>query len=353
MSQNPLISIVVTSYTMERFKDICDLFDSIKKQTIVNPSEPTSSNFYRPSNDNQPASNPYQSPQDSQLEVVFVAERSMELYEKVKEYGERIFGGSGITFKVFFNDREPGANASRNLGIVNAKGEIIGFVDDDVVLFPDWAEAMIETYQDESVIGVTGPAYPLWQDNPIAWLPEELYWLINCTNWANWDCLREVRNIWAMNASFRKEAFDVARFAESLGPHGGGIEGWKRGLPEEIELSLRIVKGTGKRIVYNPMPKVWHKVYKYKLRLKYMLSHAYLMGFSRYKTWKLYSEVLSSGKVLLQEKQLLWHILRKGLLCAAGQVFRNPLLACQKFIVTVVVLGAVAIGYLTAAITRA
>ena len=31
-SKHPLLSIIVTSYTMERFEDICDLFDSIKKR---------------------------------------------------------------------------------------------------------------------------------------------------------------------------------------------------------------------------------------------------------------------------------------------------------------------------------
>ena len=28
----PLLSIVITSYTMERFRDICDLFDTIKNE---------------------------------------------------------------------------------------------------------------------------------------------------------------------------------------------------------------------------------------------------------------------------------------------------------------------------------
>ncbi|PIX27733.1 MAG: hypothetical protein CO103_06775 [Chloroflexi bacterium CG_4_9_14_3_um_filter_45_9] len=38
---DPLLSIVITSYTMESFKDICDLFDSIKSQTILNPTQQT------------------------------------------------------------------------------------------------------------------------------------------------------------------------------------------------------------------------------------------------------------------------------------------------------------------------
>ena len=66
---DPLLSIVITSYTMERFKDICDLFDSIKSQTILNPTQQTQ--------ETQPT-----------LEVIFVAERSRELYERVKAYAE-------------------------------------------------------------------------------------------------------------------------------------------------------------------------------------------------------------------------------------------------------------------------
>ena len=34
-TDQPLLSIVVTSYTMERFKDICELLDSIKSQTLL------------------------------------------------------------------------------------------------------------------------------------------------------------------------------------------------------------------------------------------------------------------------------------------------------------------------------
>ena len=54
---------------MERLKDICDLLDSIKSQTILNPTQQTQ--------ETQPT-----------LEVIFVAERSRELYERVKAYAE-------------------------------------------------------------------------------------------------------------------------------------------------------------------------------------------------------------------------------------------------------------------------
>jgi len=65
------LSIIITSYTMERLKDICDLFDSIKSQTILNPTQQT------------------QGTQQT-IEVIFVAECPRELYDKVKEYGEKV-----------------------------------------------------------------------------------------------------------------------------------------------------------------------------------------------------------------------------------------------------------------------
>jgi hypothetical protein len=55
VANKPLLSIVVTSYTTERLKDIFDLLKSIQNQTYEN------------------------------IEVVFAAERSAELMKKVRE----------------------------------------------------------------------------------------------------------------------------------------------------------------------------------------------------------------------------------------------------------------------------
>jgi len=314
MMDNPLVSVVVTSYTAERLVDVCDLLESVKKQTY------------------------------KKIEVVLVIESSGELCDAVKDYIDK---ESIPGVNVLKNDTEPGANASRNFGIKAAKGEIVAFVDDDVVLFSDWAEEMVKAYEDESVIGVTGPAYPLWMDKPALWLPEHLYWLINCTGWMNWSTITVVRNIWAMNASFRREAFAFGTFNTSLGPQKGGINGWKNEVPEEIELSARIKKGTGKSIVCNPNSKVSHKVYTYKLSLKYMLLHAYLMGLTKYRTKRLYQDLLSSEDILSQEKELLWRILKHEPLRLIKEIFRNPFVACRRIFVVVVILTSLACGYLT------
>ncbi len=125
MIQNSLLSVVATSYTTERLSDIYELLESIGNQTYKN------------------------------IETIFVAERSKELYDRVKDYCEAI---RLPDFKIVFTEDKLLLSGARSLGAKNARGEIIAFVDDDVVLFPEWADEMIKSYQDDSVIGVSGAA---------------------------------------------------------------------------------------------------------------------------------------------------------------------------------------------------
>ena len=122
----------------------------------------------------------------------------------------------------------------------------------------------MKTYaQDSSVIGVTGPILPLWEQESMSWFPRELYWIFSCTYWDMAE-KTEVRNGYGTNLSFRREAFNSGeRFRTSLGVKGGGQRGWQEPGAEEVEFSLRVRRKTGKHIVYNPRVRVKHKVYRY------------------------------------------------------------------------------------------
>lgn len=316
MTEQSLLSIVVTSYTTARMPDIYELLSSVKAQTYPN------------------------------LETIFVTERSKELYEKVKAYSRKEVIPN---MKVMFNEGEQGASAARNLGIRQAKGDIIAFVDDDSVPFPDWAEEMIKSYEDTSIIGVTGPAFPLWEDESMSWFPEEFYWIISCTAWGNWNGIAEVRNVWLQNASFRRGAFEQAGFLDvKLGPRDStqGFKGreFKDGLiSEEVELSLRVKEATGKCIIFNPGVRVKHKVYKERLKLSYITHWAYWMGLSKHKLKKLYPQ--TNGNLLSQEHQLLRRIFTRLFPGILKTLLINPIAAWHKLRVTVTALFFVAAGY--------
>ena len=231
------LSIVITSYTEKRAAIILELLDSIKNQTL----------------------------QD--FEVIFVVDQSKILFDKIKSYlSER--EDSFTRFKVIFNTGESGMSAGRNLGAKETSSDILAFLDDDVVLFPTWAEELVKTFQDSSIIGVTGPAVPLWETGCPNWFPTELEWIVGGTKWYTATELVDVRNAWGMNLSFRKQAFiDCGGFKNNFGLRNSERKGWKDPPSEDVDLSFRIRQKTGRRIVYNPLMEVKHRATRDKLTL--------------------------------------------------------------------------------------
>jgi len=328
MVKSPPLSVVVTSYTMERFSDLCDLFDSIKEQTILK----------RETEGTAPGKGDSSAP--SPLEVVFVAERSRELMERVREYGEQI----GLpSFKVVYNDGEPGLSAARNLGILNSSGEIIAFVDDDVILHPQWAEEVLKGFDDNSVIGVTGPALPLWEDEKsMSWFPEEFSWIISCTNWFKCQEKREVRNAWGHNMAFRREVFRLCGlFDNDFGFHKGLYA-------EDNEFSLRARASTGRSIVFCPDMAVWHRIHKYRIGFKFMKERAYWIGRSRRSLRSLHGK---GERNLLREEEALLRRIFTSIPKSATLIIRRPRDGFRRLYLTGVALSFVTLGYLSSSHT--
>ena len=312
-TQDPLLSLVITAYTTERLHDIYDLLESVKNQTFKN------------------------------METIFVIERSRELLDGINSFVEE---KSIPNIKTVFNLDRLGLSRARNLGIRHAKGKIIGFVDDDVVLYPDWAEEMVRAYSKDSVIGVTGPGYPLWEDEKMSWLPEELYWIISCTAFTGWNGHRAVRSAWGMNMSFRREAFEQCLFSASFGQTTGGKEAWKAGPVDDAEFSIKLRLKTKKSIIYNPQVQVHHKVYKYRLSRKFIRGQSFWQGYSKALLRKMYPEDTDT-KALVKELDLLKRILLKSIPQSVIGLFSNPSLSGKRLFYNGYVLFYVALGYST------
>ena len=302
----PLLSVVITGYTKSRLPDVFDLLESLKAQT------------YR------------------HIEIVFVGERKPELCERVREYADQ-HGVANVT--VLFNDGEPGVAVARSMAVPKSNGEIIAFVDDDVVAFPDWAEAIMDVFAETDAIGVTGPALPLWDDPGMAWFPEELYWLLSCTAWSGWDQVREVRNAWGMNMAFRREGFAVAGlFDSATGYHLGPFA-------EDNEFSQRVRSETGKPILYVPGAKVWHKVHQYRLRWSFVRERAYWIGRSRRNLLRFYAAENRGGDLLSPERDLLGRIITRRIPRDLAGLLRTPSTAWKRLSMTFWALIFVALGY--------
>lgn len=316
MTEQLLLSIVTTCYTTERLRDVVELLDSIKAQSYPH------------------------------IETIVVVERSTELFDHVRRYAaEKAFP----QVKVVFNYGQPGLSSARNLGIKQARGDIIAFVDDDALLFPDWAEEMVKTYEDNSVIGVTGPISPLWEDGAVDWFPSELDWILGCAGFSGITSKREVRNAFGPNMSFKREAFHSGGlFLTQLGARGGGGGlGKQEFASEDTEFSIRVRRKTGKRILFNPNVKVKHKVYKYRVTPRFIAGRAYSEGYTKAMFNQSYRDDNNDEKLLGVEYDLLRRILTRLSPEILKGFLKNPVTAWHKLSVTVIALSSVAIGYFT------
>jgi len=118
---NKKVTIIIPVYNEE--KDIKDVLDSIMKQTYPK----------------------------KMLETIVIDDKSTDRTPKiVSQYSVKMIKG-----------KHKGVGAARNLGIKNASGEIILFVDADQILDKNYVKEIVKPFKDEKIGGVTGMEY-LW-----------------------------------------------------------------------------------------------------------------------------------------------------------------------------------------------
>lgn len=276
------------------------------------------------------------------IETIVIIEKSQELFEFTKNYVDQM---KLEKVRIFFSETQGGMSGGRNLGIEKARGDIIAFIDDDAKPFPEWAQEMVKTYEDDSIIGVMGGVIPSWEDESMSWFPQEFYWLLACTASMGLKAITEVRNVWGTNLSFRKEAFDsCGSFTTTFGLQRGGKKGWHDPPSEDVDFSLRVRKETGKRIVFNPLAQVAHKITHDRLQWRFIIRRSCSVGYQRRMIKTLYHNY-PIDDLLGPEHDLLKRIFSRLLSQTLKNFFKSPRIALRIFFLTLVILSSVALGY--------
>lgn len=297
------VSVVICTYPVERYDAFCDAVDSILSQT------------YDP------------------IELVVVVDSNDEIYEKaVNKYGNR-------DDVVIHNNKENVGNLeSVNKGVEIATGDIIANIDDDASADRNWVSELVSIYQEKDALAVGGRIEPDWVTGKADYIPEEFYWLIGATHRGFREDAGTARNTFGSNLSFRREVFlELGGFKTEVSDEDRDrkLQGG------ETELCARLHKEYGERLYYTPDALVYHKIFHYRTKRKWLVKRAFWQGFSKRGMEVLVPESSSEEWGFLSDLLLRFIPSR-----FKNIVYRPTLHKIDQFVMLFVLTVAVGLGYL-------
>lgn len=208
-------------------------------------------------------------------EVVVVDNNSADGTSKtVKDLSKK--GSLNLTY---LYERKQGKSFALNRGLKIVSGEIVAFMDDDVVVDRGWLEAVLEaTRQYQDCDGFGGRIVSIWDINLPKWLgTTEPYNCLKGTGYMRDDGTEDKdysktdnKVPCGANMFFRKHALqENGFFRVDLGP----LEG-KPGAAEDTEYCFRMLE-RGKQFMYIAKALIRHRVEKEKLTKSYLTRWRY------------------------------------------------------------------------------
>jgi glucosyl-dolichyl phosphate glucuronosyltransferase len=214
-----------------------------------------------------------------QFEILVVDNGSTDATKQVTEAA--IAANSSHQIRYFY-EPELGLLSGRHRGALEAKGEILTFVDDDIEADPNWLQAIKESFDDLTVQLVGGRNLPKYEAEPPKWLewfwPEHPYGKF-CGELSLLDFGEQIRDIdanyvWGLNFSIRKNAlFELGGFHPDCIPkHLQYLQGdGETGLTQKAKLK-------GYRAIYHPNALVFHTVSKDRMTHGYFEKRYFFQG---------------------------------------------------------------------------
>lgn len=174
----------------------------------------------------------------------------------------------------------PGKSRALNLALEYVRGELIIFVDDDVLMAPDWLQAYSggwKRWPDKHIFG--GQIRPLFPEDAPVWVQDPRY--VNQSPMfaryepADDECITEALPH-GPNMAITRRLIGDFRFDEKVGPGGD-----YKSMGCETEFVRRLIKASGEAIVYVPDAFVHHVVRPDQVTKKAIWSRAYKWGRSK------------------------------------------------------------------------
>ena len=159
-----------------------------------------------------------------------------------------------------------GISHARNRGIREAKGEIIAFTDDDVIVDKHWIQNIDKAFKEhDNVACIGGKILPIWEISKPIWLKSNLYVYLALLDHGDSVAYMDKPDIWGANFAVKSEMFKkYGLFDPNLGRMPRKLYSG-----EETEF-LKRLQNTGEKLLYYPSLIIHHYVPAHRMSKKYM-----------------------------------------------------------------------------------
>ncbi|MBV9958689.1 MAG: glycosyltransferase family 2 protein [Acidobacteria bacterium] len=185
-----------------------------------------------------------------------------------------------LEIRYLFEPRQ-GKSRALNTAIETADGDLLGMIDDDEEVAPNWLTAIADVFgQRWTEVDFIGGRYvPQWELEPPRWIPKQYTGVVGFSNPGEEE-LPYGSSFKGMmpggNAVVKLSVLrEVGGYNESLGPVGKNLMGC-----EDDDMYHRLLDA-GKRGLYCPQLNIYHRVPAYRLTKKYFRRWCYGWGASQ------------------------------------------------------------------------
>ena len=212
----------------------------------------------------------------------------------------------------YFLEPEPGLHAGRHRGAMEARGDILCYLDDDVRVTPGWLRAVAETFMTTDAALVGGKVLPEYEVTPPDWVSQFLLKVADygyCIGQLSlMDLGEQIRQIdpvhvWGCNFSIRKETlYRCGGFHPDCLP-------WEmihRAGDGETGLSYA-VRQKGLKAYYHPKAMIYHRIPKERLTVEYFCKRMFHQGIS-----DSYTHIRKTGSPAQTVKEIVMEAYAKG-----------------------------------------
>jgi len=200
-------------------------------------------------------------PDDSLCEVILVDNNSDDDTRFVFEEFEKHYESK---IRYVFEEKR-GISHARNRGIKEARGEIIAFTDDDVIVDKYWIQNIEKAFKEHGDVAcVGGKILPIWEVSKPKWLKPNLYNYLGLLDYGNSVTYMDSPNIWGANFAVKSEMFKkYGLFDSNLGRIPRKLYSG-----EETEFLQRL-QNAKEIILYHPLSIIYHCISADKISKRY------------------------------------------------------------------------------------